>query len=194
MLFNVFDTQKENTQPNTSAYSNGLGKHSLMLTSELADLKKTVPELVPGTVYDFVSFGQWSLIHVLVYVLSLTGPADVYATTYGLSPDVARNLVEAKNKGAIHTMTFLMDWKIRTYKAEAYFIVEQAFKTKLLSNHAKVTAVINERWGVTIQGSANFTRNNKIEDYIITVDRNRALMHAGWITRLQEQPDDSATF
>ena len=187
MLFNVFNIPRQNDQPTPSAYQSGLGNHSLLLTSELADLRKTVPALVAGTVYDFISFGQWSLMHILIYILSLTGPADVFATTYGLSPDYVRKLVEAKEKGMIRNMTFVMDWKIRTYKAEAWHVAEQHFKTRLCSIHAKVTTVINETWGVIIQGSANYTRNNKIENNIITVDRNRALMHAGWITKLQQE-------
>ncbi len=190
MLFNVFNTPKENEPSKSSAYQSGLGEHSLLLTSELADLKKTVPSLRHGTVYDFISFGQWSLPHILIHVLSLTGPADVFATTYGLSPDIVRKLVEAKEKGMIREMVFVMDWKIRTYKAEAYFLAEQNFKIKLCSIHAKVTVVLNKIWSVVIQGSANYTRNNKIENNIITVDRDRALMHAGWIDKLQKEGDE----
>jgi hypothetical protein len=187
MLFDVFNNSNttKDDPPTPTAHQSGTGDHSLILTSELADLHTTVPVLLPGTVYDFISFGQWSLAHILIYILSLTGPADVYATTYGLSPDVVRKLVEAKEKGMIREMTMVMDWKIRTYKAEAYFVAEQNFKTRLCSIHAKVTVVINETWGVIIQGSANYTRNNKIENNIITVDRERAIMHAQWISKLE---------
>jgi len=75
MLFNVFNNSNNNQQnetPKSTAYKSELGEHSLLLTSELADLRKTVPELVPGTVYDFISHGQWSAAHILIYVLSLT--------------------------------------------------------------------------------------------------------------------------
>lgn len=185
MLSITINTNKECNQPKSTAYQSELGNHSLLLTSELADLQKTVPELVSGTVYDFISFGQWSLAHILIYILSLTGPADVCATTYGLSPEVAKKILEAKEKGIIKNMTLVMDWKVRTYKAEAYFVAEQNFKTRLCSIHAKVTTIINENWGVIIQGSSNYTRNNKIENNIITVDRERALQHAQWITELQ---------
>jgi len=189
MLFDITKTAQKNETPDTppaNKTESQLGAHSLLLTSQLSDLKTTVPVLTPGTVYDFISFGQWSLAHILIYVLSLTGTADVHATTYGLSPDVVRKLVEAKEKGMIRNMTLVMDWKIRTYKAEAYFVAEQNFKTRLCSIHAKVTTVINEYYGVVIQGSANYTRNNKIENNIITVDRERALMHAKWIADLQQ--------
>ena len=187
-MLDIFTKLQENVPSNQpAAHKTGLGEHSLLLTSELADLRKTVPELKPGTVYDFVSFGQWSAAHILIYILSLTGPADVSITTYGLSPDVVRKLVEAKEKGIIQDMTMVMDWKIRTYKAEAYHVAEQNFKTRLCSIHAKVTTVINDTWGVILQGSSNYTRNNKIENNIITVDRERALMHAAWIAKLQQE-------
>lgn len=134
--------------------------------------------------YHFVSFGQWSLKHIIFHLLKLTGPADVFSTTYGLGPTSARGIVNGLKNGMIKLFNFLYDWKIKTYKEEAHNLCAANFQVKITSIHAKVTVIINDTFAVVVTGSANWSDNNeKIESITITTNRKLAEFHKNWITQ-----------
>jgi hypothetical protein len=157
-------------------------EHEFFVSESYKDFEKRLLSLEQNKTYHFVSFGQWSLKHVVFHLLKLTGKAQVYSTTYGLGPSSARGLVNGLKSGMISDCFFLYDWKIKQYKEEAHNLCSSNFKVKITSIHAKVTVIYNDLWGIVVTGSANWSdKNNKIESLIVTTDRNLAEFHKKWI-------------
>lgn len=158
--------------------------HEFFISKGYKDFVKQLSELEQNKQYSFVSFGQWSLKHVVFHLLKLCGRAEVFSTTYGLGPSSARGIISGIKSGLISDFNFLYDNKIRTYKIEAHDLCASNFPVKIAANHSKITVLLNEIWGVTITGSANWSdSNNKIETTVISTNRKLAEFHKDWISK-----------
>jgi len=179
---NYVEKQTE-LQKNTNQLSHESNHtHEFFLSTDYKNVVELIPSIVDSTSYHLVSFGQFSLKHVVFHIITLIGACEIFSTTYGLGPNSARGIVNAKKQGIITDFHFLYDHKIKTYKEEAHYLCESNFEVKITSIHAKITAMINDNWGVTISGSANWSdTNRKIETIDIIVDRKLALFHSNWI-------------
>jgi len=156
--------------------------HEFYLATGYKEFSTRLNSLEQNKHYTFVTFGQWSLKHVVFHLIKLIGSCDIYSTTYGLGPSSARGIVSSLKSGMISSFHFLYDWKIKTYKVEAHDICSVNFPVKLANIHAKVTVLLNDSWGISITGSANWSdTNNKIETTIISTNRDLAEFHKNWI-------------
>jgi len=174
------DKPKELTFGITTAES----EHEFYITPGYKLFFKQLKSIEKGKHYTFVSFGQWSLKHVVFHIVKLIGKCDIYSTTYGLGPSSARGIVSALGSGLIKSFNFLYDNKIRTYKIEAHDICSANFPVSLASIHAKVTILYNENYSITITGSANWSdSNDKIELTEIHTNSLLVKFHKDWITK-----------
>ncbi len=156
--------------------------HEFFISENYKHFYSQLTEIEQNKLYTFMSFGNWSLKHVVFHLLKLAGKSNVWSTTYGLGPNAAKGIVSGLNNGLIDSFNFLYDNKIKSYKVEAHDICISNFPVKICSIHAKITVLLNKNWGVTISGSANWSdSNNKIETTIISTNRNLALFHKKWI-------------
>lgn len=187
MLFKASDigiNQEEVNSPGTGwVKNNSAGLNRVFLSENYLELAKGIPELIPGQTYHLVSLGRWSMHHMLFHILKITGPADVYATTWSISEDVVRHLVEGLTQGLIKSMNFIFDYRVRKYKPAAYFLAKQHFTSRVTSCHAKVTIIKNDSFDISIIGSANYTRNDRIEVGVIFTDKQTSEFHKNWITQ-----------
>jgi len=157
--------------------------HEFFISKGYKEFLKQFTAIDQDKSYTIVSFGQWSLKHVVFHLLKMVGAAEVYSTTYGLGPSSARGIVSGIKSGMISNFNFLYDHKIKTYKVEAHDICISNFPVKLAAIHAKVTVLLNDNWGVSITGSANWSdSNNKIETTVISTNRKLAEFHKKWIS------------
>jgi len=162
-------------------------KHEFFISAGYKLFASALTKISQETHYTFVSFGQWSLKHVIFHIVKLIGKCDIYSTTYGLGPSSARGIVTALGKGMISSFNFLYDNKIRTYKIEAHDICVSNFPVSLASIHAKVTVLINDKYAITVTGSANWSdSNDKIEITEINTNRGLASFHKKWITQAMQ--------
>lgn len=161
--------------------------HEFTISKSYFDFITLLEKLEQNKSYHFVSFGQWSLKHVVFHIINMIGNCDIWSTTYGLGPGSARGIVNMLENKQINSFKFLYDWKIKTYKEEAHYMCDANFPVKLTSIHAKVTVLLNDIWGVAITGSANWSdKNNKIEAITISTHKELALFHKNWIDKAIE--------
>jgi len=179
------------TEVPTGVLKNTAGLNRVFLSENYNQMNASLESLVEGEVYHLVSLGRWSMHHLLFHILKLTGPADVYATTWSINEDVVRHLVEGRNQGMIRSMSFIFDYRVRKYKPAAYFLAQQHFKSRVTSCHAKVTIIDNEDFHVSIIGSANYTRNDRIEVGVIFTDKVTADFHRQWIVNELNNADEN---
>ncbi len=135
------------------------------------DLKKDVGDIHQDTVKAFWSDGKWAMYELLTYLLSVTGPAKVYLSTFSISEASIRAFntgIEAKMITELHC---LFDYTIKKNKVQLlYFANNIANNIKLAPNHSKVILIENDNWKLAVVGSANMTPNPRKEaGVIITV-------------------------
>ncbi|NCB43566.1 MAG: hypothetical protein EOM59_13250 [Clostridia bacterium] len=183
------DTVKDKQTSDMLQQSAGLNR--VFLSENYKQLNESLQTIKEGYTYHLVSLGHWSMHHLLFHLLKMTGPATIYATTWSISEDVVRHLVEAKKQGLIKDMTFIYDYRVRKYKPAAYFLSQEYFTSIVTSCHAKVTIIESETHQLTIVGSANYTRNDRIEVGVIFTDKATHDFHKNWITHEIEHANEN---
>lgn len=152
------------------------------LGRSLTDLKTTIGELVPDQALQFATAGRWSMHQLLEYTLRKTGPCNVWLTTWTITEEPMRQLLMMIREGLILELRALLDYRIEKRKPEAFQLASKIMPTiKLTKCHAKVLVLRNAQWDVTILGSANFSRNPRIEAGAIFTDKASVDFHQKWI-------------
>lgn len=124
---------------------------------------------------------------LLAYVLEQTGPAAVWMTTWTITEEPMRSLLQQLRSGSIIELHALLDYRIERRKPEAFQLASSIItRIKLTKCHAKVLVVQNEQWSVTVLGSANFSNNPRIEAGCLFTDRASADFHRTWINDVIE--------
>lgn len=104
-------------------------------------------------------------------ILSETGPAEIYISTFSTSEEFLRRIYRLKRRGQLIRATMLADLKASRKTVNLYTFIANVFDEVYLSeNHSKVILIQNARWQVSICTSQNQTRGNRVESGIITTD------------------------
>ena len=122
-----------------------------------------IGELRPNTTINFWTFGRYAMHHVLRYVLSQTGPADVVACTWAISTRAVDDLLMLRDKGLLRSFKLWIDPRVKVRNPEPLQMLKLYWPVAIAPVHAKVTTIINEKWKVSIYGSLNFTTNPQPE-------------------------------
>jgi hypothetical protein len=162
------------------------GLHRLIATQNYTELDKVFEGIFPGCIYNMMSDGKWSMVHLLLRILKDTGPAEVWATTWSANEDAIRSLIDLHQSGYFTRLNFLFDYRVRKYRPAAYFLARENFNSRIASCHAKVTVIMNDKWAVSIIGSPNYTRNDRIEAVVIFEGKEIAEFHRNWISKKME--------
>ena len=122
-------------------------------------------------------------MHEMVRMILLkTGPAKVWMTTWTITEEPMRILLDLIKTGYISELSAVLDYRIEKRKPEAFQLASNIItRIKLTKCHAKVAVIRNEEWNVTIVGSANFSKNPRIEAGVIFTDKESADFHIQWI-------------
>lgn len=152
------------------------------LGRSLIDLEETIAELEPDQALQFATAGRWSMHQLLEYALLKTGPCKVWMTTWTITEEPMRSLLDLINRGLILELSALLDYRIEKRKPEAFQLASNIItRIKLTKCHAKLLVLQNEEWNVTVLGSSNFSMNPRIEAGVIFTDRASAEFHKAWI-------------
>lgn len=162
---------------------------NLLFRDGALDKLESIGELEENKIIKYKSSGSWSTHELLAYLIAKTGPADVYISTWTMGEDPARSIFQLKEKGLIKQLHCLFDYRIDTRAGEAFqFMKSIATTVRLDKCHAKVFVLKNERWGVTVVGSSNFSKNRRIEAGTIFINQEAADFDAHWITNIINKP------
>lgn len=147
-------------------------------------LKKLIAAIVPGKQVHFVSNGDFSQYDLVVELLNIFHPAAVYITTYALREYATKQLINAIERKQIISMNVLLETRIKK-RDDVYELAKANFtKVGLTSLHAKVTVIKSAKGCVTICGSANWTKNARIENGVISMSEAVADFHINWINKV----------
>lgn len=182
-LFSYSDLQNSNSASKGNIIKVGSVKTTHILAKEAAELISTINNLEKETHYHFCTAGSWSLHDMIALICEKIGISRLYLTTWTITEEPMRVLFRLIDQGLISDLNCLFDYRIEKRKAEAFQLAKvNASNIKLTKVHAKVAVLINDDWAVTITGSANLTKNPRIEAGTISTLRETALFHSQWIT------------
>lgn len=177
MLFNL--PKKDDKKQSAGAASEFTGTHHFPLSSKLEDTLKLLQE---GRCVHWVSEGDWSMHDMMIGILRLTGPADVYISSYAFTELPARLIAELKQNNVIKKLNCIIDKRIDVRSASALNIIKTvATRVELVNTHAKVTVIENKKFMIAVICSANYTQNRRYECGIVISDREAATFHKNWI-------------
>lgn len=162
-------------------------QHVMSDSKMLAD---TMKHLAKGVCVFWVSDGDWSMHQMLMAILEVTGPADVYMSTYAMNETAARIIAQLKDDKIISHLYCLLDDRIDVRAAGSLQLIKAtANKCTLLHTHAKVTAVRNFDWKVAVIGSANYTENKRYEAGVMICDDKITDQQIAWIEKALHDAD-----
>ncbi len=141
-------------------------------------------ELEPGTSIHVPSFANWSLHDMVAHILNIIGPAHVYLTTWAISEEPVRMLVQLMEEKTILSLKCIFNHRVKVECPKAYQLAQFNIATIKLSRiHAKVALFENEKFKITVVSSANLTRNPRIEVYVISCDDRLTDFYKEWIQK-----------
>jgi hypothetical protein len=107
---------------------------------------------------------DFQLYHLLEFILAETGTSDLILTTFSVSEEFIRKLLQMKEKGLISSLAIIADHRTAVKALRlSLFTKNIAEELHLGNNHAKVVLVKNKNWNVSVVTSQNQTRGNRIE-------------------------------
>lgn len=144
-------------------------------------LQELVGELRHNEHIHLPSFAKWSMHDMLGHILEQTGPAHVWITSWTITEGPVRTIMEHMEQGRILSLKALFSERVEAMNPAAHQLARFNLQVKLTKIHAKCIVVLNDQWGVTVSGSANFTRNPRIEKYVVCTHRDQAIAEHTWI-------------
>ena len=118
------------------------------------------------------SDGDWSMHHLLEYLLGISGPAKVWISSFSINEVAIRTFLNLQDAGMIQELHCLLDFSVKRHNLGLLFfannIVSEISITKC---HAKMILIKNESCTIAVVGSANFNINDKKEVAVIHFGR-----------------------
>lgn len=147
------------------------------LTNAFGDIKK-------DTTYKFTTYDAWSMHQLLAYCLVYAGCSEVYICTWTLTEEPARAISNLKQAGAISRMHCLIDYRIANRAPGAFQMLQKiADDVKLSKAHAKVTCILGKDLHISIVGSANYSRNRRLESGVIDTRTDAVMFDVEWMKK-----------
>lgn len=152
------------------------------LLANVTDLINAIGDIRQNEVIPFATGGKWSMHQLMEYLLIQTGPCKLWFTTWTISEDAMRAMVDMIQKGLITELNAVLDYRIERRKPEAFQLAANIITNiKLTKCHAKVLILTNADWQVSVMGSANFSKNPRLEAGVIFTDATTAQFNINWI-------------
>lgn len=179
---NVETTKSKATKTKEKAVM-AIGKAGQRVSEVIGNVKM-------GETVHYASLGEWSMNDLLFHLLSQTGPAKVYISTWSVSEDAVRQILSKIREGSITELKAVFDWRVKMRRPEAYELARfNIADIRLTTCHAKVTVIENNSWSIAIIGSANYTNNPRIEAGVISCDKKAAGFHKTWMLEELQHSD-----
>lgn len=152
------------------------------------DLRKDIGDIMQNQVKPFFSEGLWSMHDLMLYLVEITGPAEVWLSTFSISEAAVRAIHLALEDGYITNIHCLFDHTVSKHKLGLlYFTSNIATEVILTANHSKIMLIKNDRWKVSVVGSANMTPNPRKEAGVIfTTESTFDFYHAHLVKSIAE--------
>lgn len=129
----------------------------------------------------YYSDGAWSLHQLLIGLLSISGNANVYISSFAMSETAVRTISALQESGAIKSLHCVIDNRVETRSAGSLQLLKSiSTRIALRACHAKVTLLYGEKCNIAIIGSANYTENKRMEVGFVSKNKETCDFHKQW--------------
>lgn len=113
---------------------------------------------------------------LLGWILSQTGRADVWVSTFSTSDAFCSGFLNLRKKGLIGKASLVADLKASRKTIQLAKLMSSCFDNVYLAqNHSKIVLVQNERWTVSVISSQNQTYGDRAECTMVTTSQQAFL-------------------
>lgn len=157
-----------------------------MKREEVEKFLTFLPE--PGETLHIVANGKfdfWSFIPVIIELLG-GKTSDFYGSTWTLNRENCHEMLDIYDKGKVSSLNILTGLYFKQRESAVYAtllngMIDRGQRYKCLENHAKIALLNNDKDYITIEGSANFTANPRVEQYAISNGKDLHAFHKAWM-------------
>ena len=108
---------------------------------------------------------------LLGWILSQTGKADVWVSTFSTSDAFCSGFLNLRKKDLVGKASLVADLKASKKTIQLAKLMSSCFENVYLAqNHSKIVLVQNDRWTVSVISSQNQTYGDRAECTMITTD------------------------
>lgn len=165
-------------------------KRKSMLIQREQCISDLLPNISDGEQLYIVSNENFGSIELLSALTSKMKCQEIYITTWSYNLDFI-SLIESLLSNGVY-ICFNCDKSIRTRKASYWaqladlgYKYKKQFKVKLHDLiHSKVTLIKSDTGYYSIEASANYSKNTRIEQFAITNEQDRYEFNKSWITMI----------
>lgn len=135
-------------------------------------------------------FDYWSFIPIYCRMLGNTA-LEFYGSTWTLNRENAIEMMDLFDSGALASISMATGIYFKRRETSVYaFLVDGLLRRKqryvAFKNHTKVSLLTNGVDYIVIEGSANYTANPNLEQYVITNDQALYEFHRQWMNEMYQ--------
>ena len=158
-----------------------------IISAEGLSLKEIIGAIYTGKTICYTTKGRWSAHDLLAHILTMTGPADVWFTSWSMTPKPIEEVIQMVQKGTINKLSIVLDRRVRTTAPETLALAQfHGCRIRFSDIHAKIIVVQSPLMSVAVVTSQNMTRNRRVEAGVIIADRDVAAFYKNIIEKLME--------
>ncbi|MGV0369351.1 hypothetical protein ACUY29_11285 [Corynebacterium aurimucosum] len=142
--------------------------------------KAALKEFDKGSEITCYTFGQFSVIDVMVAIMQKTGPAHVVIATWTAAAADLRRSRELMSDSRILSCRWIVDRSFKNRQPEYLEKMVELFgddSIRSLETHAKFMLIYNEDWNVVIRTSMNLNENKRLENLDVVEDYDFCRWH-----------------
>lgn len=166
-------------------------KRRLLRTSQKDKLADVLPLPNRGESLHMMSNGTFDFFTIASILIDVLGgiTEHLYASTWTINQATIADLFDYVDIGKIEHLHILTDRSYKRRKPSDYAqlvagIRERNQRFIASKNHSKVVLLNNGDNYISIEGSASFTTNPRLEQHVISNDKELWLFHQNWMNEL----------
>jgi hypothetical protein len=144
----------------------------------------------PGTETHYVSDAKYDFFNIMMEAVRIMGGADeFYGSTWTMNRVNVLEMIEMLDTGRIKKISILTGTYFKQRETSVYAQLLTALKRRGMRyvafiNHTKIALIKNGENYLVFEGSANFTANPRLENFIIANHRKLYEFHQGWMEEM----------
>jgi hypothetical protein len=153
------------------------------------DLAKILPEIQTGYDYHLLSNDNFGSLELLMHVCKLFNPDEIFVTTWSYNSHFVSFI---KNQLSLSKIKVCVDTSMGSRKHALYNQIKTLSADKKIQFkehfgiHSKVTILKSKDVFISIEASANYSENKRIEQFNISTDKQLFDFHKLWIDKIFE--------
>jgi hypothetical protein len=182
------DEIDSNTIKSDYKYIHKCNNHKFKSDIKKDCLKNIMPEF-PGhnEILHLITNGSYDLYNMVAYFIDKYKTIDNFiGSTWCMNAWNIKDLKEKYESKIINNITLITGdyFKLKQrseYGQLAEFMVKNRLKYKSCKNHAKIMLLNKDNIYITIESSANFTTNPRVENFTLYSNKELYQFHENWI-------------